>query len=141
MTFAESVRRFVLGPTAPESDGDDQETPALPTARAMAAETGNAHVLRSAEARFGTLEEPGQTVPADVELASATPGFADIEAAVRMVEAGSASRVVIAGFPSWPGLLWRAYQLAEQADVLILPTVVRPGGHVDIVVTRDRQDE
>jgi hypothetical protein len=67
------------------------------------------------------------------------PGFADIEAAVELVSAGLASRIILANFQSWPGLLWRAYQLAEQADVLILPTVVRPGGRVDICVTRERE--
>lgn len=65
------------------------------------------------------------------------PGLADLEAAVSLVSAGLATRVTLSGFPSWPGLLWRAYQLADTADVLILPTVVRPGGKVDIVVTRD----
>jgi hypothetical protein len=65
------------------------------------------------------------------------PGFADLEAAVGLVSAGIATRVILSGFHSWPGLLWRAYQLAESTDVLILPTVVRPGGKVDIVVTRD----
>jgi hypothetical protein len=63
--------------------------------------------------------------------------LADLEAAVGLVSAGLATRVVLSGFPSWPGLLWRAYQLAETTGVLILPTVVRPGGRVDIVITRD----
>jgi hypothetical protein len=67
------------------------------------------------------------------------PGFADIEAAVELVTAGLARRVVLTNFQSWPGLLWRAYQLAEEANVLILPTVVRPGGRVDIVVARERE--
>jgi hypothetical protein len=65
------------------------------------------------------------------------PGFPDIEAAVALVEAGLATRIVLTGFPSWPGLLWQAYQLAEAAGVQILPTVVRPGGKVDIVITRN----
>lgn len=65
------------------------------------------------------------------------PGLGDLEAGVGLVSAGLATRVVLAGFPSWPGLLWRAYQLAESADVLIIPTVVRPGGKVDIVITRE----
>lgn len=43
---------------------------------------------------------------------------------------------MLTGFPSWPGLLWQAYQLAEAANVVILPTVVRPGGRVDIVIER-----
>lgn len=64
------------------------------------------------------------------------PGIADLEAAVGLVSSGLATRVILTGFPSWPGLLWRAYQLAESTDVLILPTVVRPGGRVDIVITR-----
>ena len=65
------------------------------------------------------------------------PGLGDLEAAVGLVSAGLATRVVLTGFPSWPGLLWHAYRLADAADVLILPTVVRPGGRVDIVITRE----
>jgi hypothetical protein len=65
------------------------------------------------------------------------PGLADLEAAVGLVSAGLATRVILSGFHSWPGLLWRAYQLTDTTDVLILPTVVHPGGKVDIVVTRD----
>jgi hypothetical protein len=68
------------------------------------------------------------------------PGLADLEAAVGLVSAGLARRVVLSGFQSWPGLLWRAYQLAATTDLLILPTVVRPGGRVDIVITRDPAD-
>jgi len=65
------------------------------------------------------------------------PALGDLEAAVGLVSAGLATRAVLTGFPSWPGLLWHAYRLAESANVLILPTVVRPGGRVDIVITRD----
>lgn len=67
------------------------------------------------------------------------PGLPDLEAAVGLVSSGLAKRVVLSGFPSWPGLLWRAYELADTSDVLILPTVVRPGGKVDIVITRDNR--
>jgi hypothetical protein len=74
---------------------------------------------------------------ASANLVATEPGLADLEAAVAMVEAGVATRIVLAGFPSWPGLLWRAYQLADATNVVILPTVVRPGGLVDIVITRD----
>jgi hypothetical protein len=74
---------------------------------------------------------------AAANLLPTEPGLGDLEAAIEMVEAGVASRVVLSGFPSWPGLLWRAYQLAETNNVTILPTVVRPGGLVDIVITRD----
>ena len=65
------------------------------------------------------------------------PGFADIESAVALVEAGLATRVVLTGFRSWPGLLWKAYQTVESTDILILPTVVHPGGRVDIVIERE----
>ena len=74
---------------------------------------------------------------AAAELTRPAPGLSDIEAAVGLIEAGLARRVILTGFPSWPGLLWQAYQLAEAANVLILPTVVRPGGRVDIVIARD----
>jgi hypothetical protein len=75
--------------------------------------------------------------PPTEESAEREPALYDLEAAVGLVSAGLATRVVLTGFPSWPGLLWHAYRLAESADVLILPTVVRPGGRVDIVITRD----
>src|SRR5450756_1875831 len=82
----------------------------------------------------GPTVEPAS--PAE-ESSDDVPGLADLEAAAWLVSAGLATRVVLTGFPSWPGLLWHAYRLAESADVLILPTVVRPGGRVDIVITRD----
>src|SRR5664280_2971252 len=78
-------------------------------------------------------EEPAE--PA--EPAEHEPGLGDLEAAVELVSAGLATCVVLTGFASWPGLLWHAYRLAESANVLILPTVVRPGGRVDIIITRD----
>ena len=71
------------------------------------------------------------------ELSVYEPGLGDLEAAVGLVTAGLATRVVLSGFKSWPGLLWHAYKLAETAGVQIMPTVVRPGGRVDIVITRD----
>lgn len=93
----------------------------------------------------------GQSDPQPVDLEQDqplaleyAPGLVDIEAAVGLVSAGLATKVVLANFPSWPGLLWRAYQLAEEADVQIMPTVVRPGGRVDIVVmsaVREDRDE
>jgi hypothetical protein len=95
-------------------------------------------MLAGAEARTKAAAVAEEASAEDAERLSLTePGLADLEAAVAMVEAGVASRVVLSGFPSWPGLLWRAYQLADTAGVLILPTVVRPGGKVDIVITRD----
>jgi hypothetical protein len=91
----------------------------------------------------GTAAPPAELAsPADhpeepAEPAEPEPGLGDLEAAVELVSAGLATRVVLTGFPSWPGLLWHAYRLAESANVVILPTVVRPGGRVDIVITRD----
>ena len=79
----------------------------------------------------------GEPASISEESAELEPGLGDLEAAVELVSAGLATRVVLTGFPSWPGLLWHAYRLAESANVLILPTVVRPGGRVDIIITRD----
>lgn len=81
--------------------------------------------------------EPASPGPTSEESSEHEPALGDLEAAVELVSAGLATRVILTGFPSWPGLLWHAYRLAESAKVLILPTVVRPGGRVDIVVTRD----
>jgi hypothetical protein len=64
-------------------------------------------------------------------------GLVDLEAAVALIDSGLASRIVLTGFPSVPGLLWQAYRLADTAGVVILPIVVRPGGLVDIVIERD----
>ena len=91
--------------------------------------TGAADIEGSRNA-WASYEAAANLVPTE-------PGLGDLEAAIAMVEAGVASRVVLSGFPSWPGLLWRAYQLAEANNVTILPTVVRPGGLVDIVISRD----
>lgn len=83
------------------------------------------------------IDEDEAAESAAAEAPHLAPGFADIEAAVALVESGLATRIVLANFPSWPGLLWRAYELAEASHVQILPTVVRPGGRVDIAITRD----
>ncbi len=70
------------------------------------------------------------------DLALTEPGLADLEAAVELVSANVAKRVVLSGFQPWPGLLWRAYELAETVGVQILPDIARPGGTVDLVITR-----
>ena len=80
---------------------------------------------------------PAVPAPPAEDSLEHVPALGDLEAAVGLVSAGLATRAVLTGFPSWPGLLWHAYRLAESANVLILPTVVRPGGRVDIVITRD----
>ena len=100
-------------------------------------------MLAAPAATAGTAEEldfadtQAVSVEAAERLILSEPGLPDLEAAVALVSAGLAKRVVLSGFQSWPGLLWRAYQLAESAGVVILPTVVRPGGRVDIVITRE----
>lgn len=70
-------------------------------------------------------------------LLGAERAVGDLEAAVALVHDGFAGRIVLAGFPSWPGLLWHAYELAAANNVQILPAVVRPGGLVDIVITNE----
>lgn len=84
-----------------------------------------------------TRSQGDLTAETEQEVFSLEPGLLNLEAAVELVSAGVAVRIVLSGFPSWPGLLWRAYQLAETRGVRIIPTVVRPGGKVDIVITRD----
>ena len=117
MTFAESVLHLVLAGARIDTSAGTATTD---SSKAVAQATESAQANPSAQ-------------PVD----EYEPGLADLEAAVGLVSAGLATRVVLSGFPSWPGLLWRAYQLAETTGVLILPTVVRPGGRVDIVITRD----
>jgi hypothetical protein len=130
VTFAEGVLRLVrtgvrveAGPVSEAAALGVEDLPLVPE------DAPSFAVVPSA------LEGAAASAPA--ELAEPGPGFADIEAAVMMVNAGLATRVVLTGFPSWPGLLWQAYQLAESSGVVILPAVVRPGGRVDIVIERD----
>lgn len=133
MTFAESVLRLVRAGSRVDSEGD--RSPTEVTLAATAEPTDNSLAVEP----FAVDNQDAKPAP---ELSPLEPGFADIEAAVALVETGLATRVVLTGFPSWPGLLWQAYQLAEASNVLILPTVVRPGGRVDIVIARDaRTDE
>jgi len=65
------------------------------------------------------------------ELSRLEPGFSDIEAAVALVEAGLATRVVLTGFPSWPGLLWQGLQAARPPtrDPATVRAPRRPRGH------------
>jgi hypothetical protein len=131
MTFAEGVLRLVRSGARIDRQPVASVSPqpvAVDAAAVAETATGALDLLEALEAA-----EDGAEVE---DLAEFEPGFADLEAAVALVEAGLATRVVLTGFPSWPGLLWQAYQLAEAANVMILPTVVRPGGRVDIVIAR-----
>jgi hypothetical protein len=141
VTFADSVLHLVRAgariDTAPDSDvRQHARTDVAAEAVALAPETSEAPQLDDVELALGSapLDQGDQPGPAVSEY---EPGLADLEAAVGLVSAGLATRVVLSGFPSWPGLLWRAYQLADASGLLIIPTVVRPGGKVDIVITRD----
>ena len=139
MTFADSVLHLVragarIDPWEPSDDRDSAVVPAVAV---------DAYPDEAERQDVADLIEDDQ--PDDTEMAAETaqspqayePGLADLEAAVSLVSTGLAKRVILSGFPSWPGLLWRAYQLADTTGVLILPTVVRPGGKVDIVITRE----
>jgi hypothetical protein len=44
--------------------------------------------------------------------------------------------VVLVNFRSFPGLLWQAYELAARTGTQILPTATRPGGRVDLEVSK-----
>lgn len=126
MTFAESVLHLVLA-------GARIDTPAATDT----ADTQAAPAEVPADILAGDIAQAAESAESAQTLDDYEPGLADLEAAVELVSAGLATRVVLSGFPSWPGLLWRAYQLADGTGVLILPTVVRPGGKVDITITRD----
>jgi hypothetical protein len=137
VTFAEGVLRLVRAGPRVEVDAHLD-----PNARADAAAAETLDSVAEAPddaAAFAVVPSIADQASeaAAAQMAAPGPGFADIEAAVLMVNAGLATRVVLTGFPSWPGLLWQAYQLAESSGVVILPAVVLPGGRVDIVIERD----
>ena len=146
MTFAEGVLRLVRAGNRVDSGGDrapfspaDSQGAQLAPELVVAASVDSSTTIEPSADSFAVELFAADDLTADgpAALSRLEPGFSDIEAAVALVEAGLATRVVLTGFPSWPGLLWQAYQLAEAANVLILPTVVRPGGKVDITITRD----
>jgi hypothetical protein len=123
----------------------------------LVAQTNDARNLPQANPGIGLLDEPvfdliqGGAAPEPDRPADRTwidgdatspeierfePSMPDLEAAVELVSEGLARRVVLTGYPSRPGLLRHTYRLAESAGVSILPTVARPGGRVDIEVSR-----
>ena len=138
MTFADGVLRLVRSGARIELHDDArlrEQPDAFVDAMSIGAETRDAPP--PATSFNDVFEGAAVTAEAAAGLAAGELGLSDLEAAVELVAAGLATRVVLSGFPSWPGLLWRAYQLADTTGILILPTVVRPGGKVDIVITRD----
>jgi hypothetical protein len=136
VTFADSVLHLVRAgariDTAPDGDRHDARTEGAANLVALEPE---APERDDVDLALGSAPDDDAAQPGLV--GDYEPGVADLEAAVGLVSAGLANRVVLSGFPSWPGLLWRAYQLADTTGLLIIPTVVRPGGRVDIVITRE----
>ena len=133
MTFADSVLHLVRAGARIDAPARNQPAGSFVAEVQAISEAPRLEDLDLAmeSAPADEMDQPGQ------RLSEYEPGLADLEAAVGLVSAGLANRVVLSGFPSWPGLLWRAYQLADTTGLLIIPTVVRPGGRVDIVITRD----
>ena len=149
MTFAESVLHLVRAGaridrlSGPEGTDSSEVLATAPTdvlaGEAPGQDASNVASQAAAETGRLAIELAAEAAPA---LQEYEPGLADLEAAVELVSTGLASRVILTGFPSWPGLLWRAYRLADTNGVVILPTlarsgVARPGSRVDIVITRD----
>ena len=134
MVFADSVLRLVRsGARTDSASASEAIAPEYPD-DAIGGATAPPATIGLADA----TNFPGDlTAESAQDILPFDPGILNLEAAVELVSTGLAVRVVLSGFPSWPGLLWRAYQLAETRDVQIIPTVVRPGGKVDIVITRD----
>jgi hypothetical protein len=97
------------------------------------------HAVPNLELLPGGAADPVREIEAAefAQLLGAERAVGDLEAAVALVHDGLAGRIVLTGFPSWPGLLWHAYELAAANNVLILPAVARTGGLVDIVITRE----
>jgi len=140
VTFADSVLHLVRAGARIDSRRGSEATDSSAAAVALPPDSlvgAEAVAVASPEPGFLDIELVAQAAQADHAEHEFEPGLGDLEAAVGLVSSGLATRVVLSGFQSWPGLLWRAYQLAETEGVLILPTVVRPGGKVDIVITRD----
>ena len=67
-------------------------------------------------------------------------GLSELRAAAFMVAEGEATRVVLTAFPAWPGLLTEIERLSREFDLSILPTIVRGGGRIDIVVSPPEGD-
>jgi hypothetical protein len=137
VTFADSVLHLVRAGARIDSWGGSDATDSPDATAAVPADAVvDAVAVSDATLNPGLLEIE-MAAQADRAVHEFEPGLGDLEAAVALVSSGLATRVVLSGFQSWPGLLWRAYQLADTTGVLILPTIVRPGGKVDIVITME----
>ncbi len=148
MAFADGVLRLVrigsgfAGAEAAEVEPEEAPTPDFALVDATVAPAVVVpQAVESVDSASGQAAgvESAEGQPDAASILPASPGMADIQAAISMIEAGLAQRIVLAGFPSWPGLLWQAYELAAAANVQILPTVVTPSGRVDIVIERVAQ--
>jgi hypothetical protein len=131
VTLAERLlQRVGIGPRAmdhaPALIGPDLSLPSdEPAAISVVPADGQDDVL--ADIRTEELED------------SPLVGPVELRAAASMVAEGLALRVTLAGFGTWPGLLTEIESLSRQYDVTILPTIVRPGGRVDLVVFRQER--
>jgi hypothetical protein len=113
VTFADSVLHLVRAGARIDSRSasDAPDSPESPAA-AEAGVLAEAVAVADAAPEEGVLEVElaAQAAQADPQF---EPGLGDLEAAVGLVSSGLATRVILSGFQSWPGLLWRAYQLAD----------------------------
>jgi hypothetical protein len=132
VTFADSVMHLVRSGARLDSASRSDATAAPELSAVEERELSGVGSAPADETR--SIEALAAETAREIRLFE--PGLPNLEAAVELVSTGLANRVVLSGFPSWPGLLVQAYQLADASGVRILPTVVRPGGKVDIVVER-----
>ena len=91
--------------------------------------------LTIAEWQLGrdSTDQPS-SAPAELTAAQAS-NFGDLEAAAALVSDGLAGRVLLTNVASWPGLLWRAYELARDYGVQILALRTSADGRVDLEVS------
>jgi hypothetical protein len=142
VTFADSVIQVVRSRARIDSASRSDAIAAPEDSAADKSELGADRALAAAlpvPAEVGDEARSLEALAAETaqDMRRFEPGLPDLEAAVGLVSTGLANRVVLSGFPSWSSLLARAYELADCSGVQVLPTVVGPGGKVDIVITRN----
>jgi hypothetical protein len=91
--------------------------------------------LSTAERRSERDAAGQPSSPSAKPTAAQASNFGDLEAAAALVSNGLAKRVLLANMASWPGLLWRSYELARDYGVQILPIRTGADGRVDLEVS------
>ncbi len=126
MTLAARILQWLASPSQPADAAITagvvpEEAPAAPPAILVTPNDGDVDIV--AEVEREALQRATRI------------GMGELRAASLLVAEGHATRVVLTAFEVWPGLMTEIERLSAEYDLSIVPTIVRPGGRIDIEVS------